>query len=146
MGTTHAFAVQAIYGVAASSPATFAHISGLAMGGPLTVDFGSASLHDFRTFDAGITYHDVEVIDILLGRNNDTFTVNKTLPDTITVLQGGGGSDNILVNSGGGPDSPLIIFGDTSQDGSFYDSVTSSITGRGRQFTNPGDDFIDARA
>jgi Ca2+-binding RTX toxin-like protein len=144
ISATHAHAIAAIYDVASLESTDFGHVSGLGMGGPLTLDFGTPSVPDERTFDAGITYHDVEVVDVLLGRGDDIFTVDATVSDVITVVQGGGGNDMIFVNDGGGAESPLIVFGDTSQDGMLYDSTTAIITGRGREFPNPGDDFIDA--
>ncbi|MHC4618339.1 MAG: hypothetical protein ACYTEQ_11370 [Planctomycetota bacterium] len=136
----------------------FANISGLNMGGVFELDFGTPGNPDVRTFDGGVTYHGIEVVDILLGQGNDQFTVETTLNDVITVIQGGGNSlgaplttpfgdisgDYIVVNGGGGSNSPLIIFGETSQDGLFYDSTTASITGHGREFPNHGNDIIDA--
>ncbi|RJR48541.1 MAG: calcium-binding protein, partial [Desulfobacteraceae bacterium] len=136
----------------------FGNISGLNMGGEFSLDFGTQEEEDVRLFDGGVTYHGVEVVDILLGQGNDSFTVEHTVKDTITVVQGGGNGavpivtsegdilgDYLKVTGGGGPDSPLIILGDTTQDGRFYDSTTANITGRGRAFTIHGDDLIDAR-
>ena len=57
---------------------------------------------------------------------------------SITVVHGGGGADTITVTGGGGPTAPLVVFGDTSQDGSFYDATTLAQTGRGREFSNSG--------
>ncbi|MBA3348546.1 MAG: hypothetical protein H0T13_08305, partial [Actinobacteria bacterium] len=127
----------------------FAQIGGLGMGGPRSFDFGTPAAPDVRTFAAGITYHEVEVVDIMLGQGDDEFTIDATLEGSITVVQGGGnrtptGADRITVNGGGGASSPLIIFGDTSQDGSFYDTVTAAITGRAREFQYAGNDVIDA--
>jgi hypothetical protein len=150
VSAAHALALEEIYEKTLSRT-DFGHISGLGMGGPLTYDFGTASQPRSRTFAAGIAYHEMEVVDIRLGTNDDRFTVHTTLPGTITVVQGGGGSDTITVLGGGGPAAPLVIFGDGSQDGRSHDShqaVDGRIlqTGRARQFTNPGDDVIDASA
>src|SRR5262249_40586500 len=89
-------------------------------------------------------YRQTEVVDVLLGQGNDTFTVNATLGGAITVVQGGGGADAITVKGGGGAASPLIVFGDTSQDGSWDDSTNANVPGRARQFSNFGNDNIDA--
>jgi Ca2+-binding RTX toxin-like protein len=152
----------------------FGTIAGLQMGeglDPLVLNFGTLEEPIERTFFRGITYHGLEVANIHLGQNDDTFTVEATvvtpmldgegLPTgevsgTITVVQGGGGSDTITVSGGGGSIAPLIVFGDTSQDGTFYNSTTESVTDYlngdstvvplGRQFNNPGDDVIDASA
>ena len=153
----------------------FGHIEGLRMGeglDPLIVDFGTSQATDERSFERGITYHGLEVVDILLGQGNDTFTVTETveteqtdistgLPTgvtegTITVVQGGGGDDTVTVTGGGGDIAPLVVFGDTSQDGSFYNSTTAELTDYlngvstivplAREFTNPGNDTIDASA
>ena len=135
----------------AISAAEFGQIGGLDMGGPLTLDYGTAGAHDFRTFSRGIAYHDIEIVDVLLGRNADTFTVDATTAGSITVVQGGGGSDHITVTgNSGGPTSPLVIFGDTSQDGFFYNSTAGSLTPTGNANGYPvgmyGDDVIDASA
>ncbi|HSG90608.1 MAG TPA: hypothetical protein VLA56_15440 [Pseudomonadales bacterium] len=56
--------------------------------------------------------------------------------------------DAIVVTGGGGVDSPLVIFGDTSQDGSRYDSlpVLGEQTGNALFFATHGNDVIDASA
>ena len=101
----------------------------------------------------------------------------------LTTAHGGGGDDTIIVCNPlsavpcglvGGPDSPLVIYGDTSQDGSWY-SGTAGVDGfehgpkpfdqfaalglpdanneddewflaQGDTFANPGNDMIDGRA
>jgi Ca2+-binding RTX toxin-like protein len=150
----NASGLETVYEVAAGGidVAEFGNLSGLNMGGPLTLNFGTPEQPDNRTFDGGVTYHGVEVVDVLLGTNRDSFTVNATLEGAITVVQGGAGDDTIDINGGGGAASPLVVFGDTSQDGFYYDSTTGNITGRGRTyFGDPvelfpvgGDDTIDA--
>ena len=122
--------------------AQFGEIDGLEMSGPLTFSEG---LPQPLTFAGGITYRNVDVVNVMLGNGNDTFTVDNTTPGSITVVQGGGGNDHLIANGGGGPGSPLILLGDTTQDGHFYDSTTSNINGhaRGEHFTS-GKDTIDA--
>ena len=83
----------------------------------------------------GITYLAVEILDVLLGTGNDTFTINGTMtPDGvqggITVVHGGAGDDTIAVKPAAGSGSttvtlasPLVIYGDTSQDGGEYNDV-----------------------
>jgi Ca2+-binding RTX toxin-like protein len=58
------------------------------------------------------------------------------------------GGDTIIVTGGGGPDSPLVIYGDTAQDGRRYDSRPdlNIFTGNAMTFINPGNDVIDASA
>jgi Ca2+-binding RTX toxin-like protein len=143
----HVSGIAAIYGVSeeAIDPTAFGNVSGLGMGGDLTLNFGTDAQPDDRIFDGGITYHGVEVVDILLGQGDDAFTVDHTIDGAMTVVQGGGGDDTITVNGGGGDASPLIVFGDSSQDGLFYTSTTADITGGARSFADPGDDTIDAR-
>ena len=108
---------------------------------------------------SGVTYRAVEVLDVLLGTNDDTFTINGTLtadgvqnPSApqgqqggITLVQGGGGNDTITVNGGGGPTSPLVIFGDTAQDGREYSGTVGTLSPYGTAYPAPGDDVIDAR-
>ncbi|MDX6411835.1 MAG: hypothetical protein QOE91_1351, partial [Gaiellaceae bacterium] len=144
---SEAAALAAIYGVlpAAIDRPSFGQITGLNMGTGLALDFGDVGAPDVRTFDGGIAYHGIEVVHTLLGRNDDTFTVNGTVAGSITVVEGGGGNDHLIANAGGGAGSPLILFGDASQDGHSYDTTTGHITGRGREFPSAGNDTIDAR-
>ena len=109
----------------------------------------------------GIAYLALEILDILLGIGNDTFTVNGTMtPDGvqggITVIHGGAGSDTIAVRPAAGSGSttvtlasPLVIYGDTSQDGSEYNDVPGTPALYARHFAViPGNnqDTIDASA
>ncbi|MFO7963509.1 MAG: Calx-beta domain-containing protein [Desulfobacterales bacterium] len=121
------------------------------------------------TFPGGITFDDIEITEILLGQGNDTFNIAATstgTPDAddyiVTVIHGGGntevtdpdtgetvmGGDAITVTGGGGPASPLVIYGDTSQDGSRYDSRPDLgiFTGNALYFDSHGNDVIDASA
>jgi Ca2+-binding RTX toxin-like protein len=117
------------------------------------------------TFLGGITFDDIEITDIMLGQGNDAFSISATSAGTpgagdkvVTVVHGGGntmladgvtmGGDTITVTGGGGAASPLVIYGDTSQDGSRYDSRPdlNLFTGNAAVFQHAGDDVIDARA
>ena len=69
---------------------------------------------------AGVTYANLETLEVLLGTGNDTFTVTGTAAGAITAVHGGGGGDHIIVTGGGGPTSPLLVYGDTTQDRSRY--------------------------
>ncbi len=137
--------LAAIYGVAAASLplAEFGAIAGLGMGGTTTMKSGSQLGAADLGFEGGVTFRNVEVVDVLLGTGADEFTVKGTTPGSITVVQGGGGADR-LTSLGHATGSALVLFGDTSQDGSFYDSTTGTPTFRARQFRNPGDDTLDA--
>lgn len=106
----------------------FANINGLDMGDDLTIDFGVAGSHDYRTFAGGLTYHGLETVEIMLGTGNDTFEVQTTVEGSITAVHGGGGDDHITVTGGGGADAPLILFGDTTQDGRRYGFETAAMT------------------
>ena len=130
------------------NPLEFGLISGLSMVSQnLVLNFGTAQTADNRTFLAGITYRNVQVLDVMLGQNNDTFTVDATpvqpqailgldpngpistgVDDSITVIQGGGGNDTLIANGGGGPNSALILLGDTTQDGRFYNTTTAQLS------------------
>jgi Ca2+-binding RTX toxin-like protein len=102
---------------------------------------------------AGISYSDIEVLEIMLGQGNDLFTVESTLRTDgyhggITVIHGGGGGDTIIVNRQAhedGGDSALVVFGDTSQDGSRYAGVSGVSSPLAISFTYAGNDVIDAR-
>ena len=91
----------------------------------------------------GIEYHDIEVIETLLGTGNDNFTVSNTAKGAITVVHGGGGDDTLTV-TGSDSDGVLILLGDSVQDGSAYNATSLQKTEKGREFNNPGNDTIDA--
>ena len=91
------------------------------MGGDLHFVDSHGGTHDFK---GGINYSNFETLEVMLGRGNDSQTVNGWMPSTdgtrgpMTIVHGGGGSDNIVVNGQGGANSALVVFGDTSRDGS----------------------------
>ncbi|NGP18574.1 calcium-binding protein [Devosia aurantiaca] len=123
-------------------------INGLGMGGglpPITADMGNGAA---KTFDRGITYTGLHVVEVLLGQGDDTFTIESTALDTMTVVHGGGGSDTLKVKthdaSGAKALGPIVLFGDTSADGSRYSSTLEKINGQAFHFSNPGNDTIDA--
>lgn len=129
---------------AAAHVKEFGNITGLGMADKQALDFGLGGVPDVRNFHGGIVFHDVEIADTMLGTGKDTFTVETTLPDMITVVQGGGGDDTLIANDGGGANSPLILLGDTTQDGRFYDSTTFLPNGHARAFFKAGNDTLDA--
>ncbi len=138
-------------GAIQSGTMTETNISGFDMGSiDLELNFGTAAVEDIRTFKAGINYEQFEVVELLLGSNNDTLTIESTALNALTVVHGGGGNDNISVvaTSGtanaGGADRTLAIFGDTTQDGLRYNSRTGALDGSGREFPlGGGNDVID---
>jgi len=72
-----------------------AEITGLGMGG-------------------GVAYDTLEALDVRLGSGNDTMTVSGTASGTATAIRGEGGNDTVTVTGGGGPTSPLVLFGDAA--------------------------------
>src|SRR5262249_38693659 len=110
------------------------------MGGDLHFADSHGGTHDFR---GGINYSTVETLEGLLGRGGDTLTVNGWMPSTdgtrgpMTVVHGGGGGDHITVNGQGGSNSALVVFGDTSQDGSRYGGVSGRASPDAIAFNNP---------
>ena len=72
----------------------------------------------------------IEIIEVMLGKGDDTFTVtgNNAYSDNtqdvpITAIHGGGGGDTITIEEGdltNAPETYLIVYGDTSADGSRY--------------------------
>ena len=102
-------------------------ISGLGMSTDLTLNTGTAGSPVLVTYPGGITYRDLEIVEVLLGTGNDQFAIQSTLTTTavhggITAVHGGGGDDAIAVTGGGGPSSPLVVYGDSSEDMSRYAS------------------------
>ena len=130
-------------------------LTGFEMGGDLTVNQGTAAAPDFLYFGGGITYNGFEIVEILLGKGNETLTIDDTGdrdekahvspdPATITAVHGGGGDDTIFANNRG--NGPLVIYGDTSQDGVRYSNDQPAASVNGTKFNNPGNDTIDASA
>jgi hypothetical protein len=123
-------------------------------------DLGDGS--SLITIPGGITFDDIEITEVMLGQGNDTMTVSATSTGTsgvgfnvVTILHGGGnrllsggvmGGDTFTITGGGGAASPLVVYGDTSQDGKRYDSQPGLglMTGNAISFTNHGNDVIDA--
>jgi hypothetical protein len=128
--------------IAQSGVLTDSNISGLGMGSDLDVDLGK----NIFTVPGGISYQDVEIVDVRLGSADDTFIVESTSDGVLTIVHGGGGADELTVTGGGGVNAPLVLFGDTSQNGLQYNSTTAALTGNGRKFETHGDDIIDASA
>lgn len=90
-----------------------------------------------------ITYRDVEVVEVLMGSGNDEFTVADTAQGAITVIHGGGGDDSINV-TGSNSDGALILLGDTVQNGSTYNATSLLKTDKGREYTQAGNDTLNA--
>ena len=94
----------------------------------------------------------MQVVDVLLGSRSTSvateglFTVSATVSGSITVIQGGGGDKKLVATGGGGASAPLVLLGNTTQDGSFYNSTVTAITGAGWVYSNPGQSIIDASA
>ncbi|MEH6829476.1 MAG: calcium-binding protein [Sulfitobacter sp.] len=113
--------------------------------GPILVDYAK-----------GITIQTVEIVDVLLGSGDDVFEVLDTnrfsdnlvdLP--VTAIHGGAGADHITITGGAGPESLLVVYGDTTTDGSRYNYLGGAPTGGGLVFDGyeaPEDhgDIIDA--
>ena len=92
----------------------------------------------------GMTYGNLEILRVLLGTGVDTFSVSVTADGMITAVHGGGGSDDITITGRG--DSPLVVYGDTSEDRSQYASTVGTIEpGLANDFANDlVNDTIDA--
>ncbi len=90
---------------------------------------------------SGVAIVGLETVDLLMGSGDDTVTVHNTAAGQATAVHGGGGSDT-LTATGRGDNAPLVLFGDTAQDGSFY----TGNFGEAALFTNHGDDVISAAA
>ncbi|MDX6679029.1 MAG: hypothetical protein QOE31_3081, partial [Solirubrobacteraceae bacterium] len=125
-----AHALVGIYGrpVIASD---FRLLSGMGMGSGLTLDFGTAAAPDPATFDGGVTYANVEVLNIALGRAADTLTIDSTHSGT-THVSGGDGADTILVKTISGPTTLATGAGDdlviVRSDAGLVDEIAALLT------------------
>jgi len=94
-----------------------------------------------------VNYSNLEGLEIMLGSGDDSFTVDSTASGTVSAIYAGGGSDTVTVTGGGGANSPLLIFGDTTNNGEPYSGTPGVITPwKAYSFGNPGNDVIDASA
>jgi Ca2+-binding RTX toxin-like protein/Ca2+-binding EF-hand superfamily protein len=131
-------------------------LTGFEMGGDIAVEEGTTASPMTVYYGGGITYNGFEIVEVLLGKGNETLTVNDTGdrdaknpditddPATITAIHGGGGDDTITINERG--NGPLVVYGDTSEDGVRYSNNEPSGSINGTTFNNPGKDTIDASA
>jgi Ca2+-binding RTX toxin-like protein len=131
-------------------------LTGFEMGGDLAVNQGSTEASDLLYYGGGITYNGFEIVEVLLGKGNETLTIDDTGdrdekdplvttdPATITAIHGGGGNDTIFANNRG--DGPLVLYGDTSEDGFRYSNAQPAASVYGTKFNNPGIDTINASA
>ena len=130
-------------------------VTGFGLAGPLT--FTSTSFGEPTIVPGGISFGGVrfvggvwvtdpllttlEVVDLMLGPGHDDLTVTgSAVPGvdistgvvarhgTLTIVQGGGGADQITVTGGGGPGAPLVVYGDTSQDGLWYGGAANVLS------------------
>ena len=69
------------------------------MGGQLQVDQGTEGSPNIVTYGGGITYDDFEIVELLLGKGDETLTISATAGDAVTAVHGGGGSDTITVTA-----------------------------------------------
>ena len=134
-------------------------VNGLGMGtGTVQFNEGTPTAPILVDYYQGISMRTVEIIDVRLGDGDDTFTIegtntasDNTVDLPVTAVHGGGGSDTITVTGGAGPDSLLVIYGDTVYDGSDYSYIGGAPNGSGVVFNAvdfPQDhaDVIDASA
>jgi hypothetical protein len=135
-----------VYGVDASAldATSFGNIGGLNMGGEMVLGHSANTQGVSPTYMGGVTYHDMQIVNVMMGAGGDDFTVGGTTAGSITVVQGGGGDNTLTATGGGGVNAPLVLFGSTSQDGQFYNSSTSNLSGGARIFTNVGNNTLDA--
>ena len=169
-------------------------VTGFGMAGPLT--FASTAFGESATLPGGISFAatlvaggvvttdpartTLEVVSLLLGPGADALLVTGSVAPAVdlstgvvaahgglTVVHAGGGGDLVTVTGGGGPASPLVLYGDTSQDGRWYGgssaalsfvdlgskpfvgvvgSAPTFVVGQAVAFTAPGNDTIDAAA
>ncbi|MEH6515891.1 MAG: matrixin family metalloprotease [Halioglobus sp.] len=128
-------------------------LTGLGLGADKTFEITEEGVTRFETYGGGITVNAFESVEILLGSGDETLVIddtgdrdekNSAAPDpaTITAVHGGGGSDNITINGRG--NGPLVVYGDTSENGERYNNSSDAASENGSSFANPGDDIIDA--
>ncbi|MCE8556437.1 calcium-binding protein [Ruegeria pomeroyi] len=105
---------------------------------PGGISWGTQVVDVSGNFSTDPLLSSIEILNIMMGRGDDALRIDGTLQPTtsgqggetaihggLTMIHGGGnrtenGGDLIMVDGGGGSESLLVIYGDTSQDGLFY--------------------------
>jgi hypothetical protein len=105
---------------------------------------GNREIQPGVTYGGGITLNGFEIVEVLLGKGNESLAISDTSDHAITAIHGGGGDDTITISNRG--DGPLVVYGDTSQDGVRYSNNQPAASIHGTSFSNPGNDTIDATA
>ncbi|MEX0323828.1 MAG: LEPR-XLL domain-containing protein [Puniceicoccaceae bacterium] len=127
-------------------------LTGFDMGGDLVLDQGTEGAPDLVTFGGGITYGDLEIVEILFGKAEENLLINATDTGVITVVHGGGADDVFTVDEDGGNltvNGPLVLYGDTAENGlepgGRYSGESGVASGNALAFNNPGDDTINGQ-
>ena len=108
---------------------------------PQTGTLTSSTITGLDLPGVAINYANLQTVQVLLGIGDDNFTVASTDNSTMTIIEGGGGSNTITVAQSTGP---LVIYGNESASGAEYSSAPGAINGTGYSFTNFGTNIIDA--
>ena len=101
------------------------------------------------TYENGISWSNLDTVEIYLGRGDDKLTVDTTAAtvnskdglQTMLVVEGGGGANTIDVTASS---DPLVLYGAESGSGVEYNSAPGALTGNAFAFSNFGNDVIDA--
>jgi Ca2+-binding RTX toxin-like protein len=119
---------------------TGSNLSGLGMGGDLTLDG--------QVFAGGITYHNLEIIDIALGSGDETLAIQSVAPNAITLVRGNAGNDTFNITAPASAGSMLVVYGDNAASTTFRstggnDTIDASASSLAATFYGgPGNDTI----
>ena len=129
----------------------FGRITGLGMTPGVGAAAGSifqASEAGIHGYDRGIVFHGVQSVNTMLGQGDDTYTVRHAPVGTVTLVQGGGGNNTLVVQGEtvGGASRPVLLFGSTSQDDRYYTATPGHrVAGQALAFGRAGNNVLDAR-
>ena len=107
-----------------------------------------ASEAGIHGYDRGIVFHGVQSVNTMLGQGDDTYTVRHAPVGTVTLVQGGGGNNTLVVQGDtvGGASRPVLLFGSTSQDDRYYTATPGHrVAGQALAFGRAGNNVLDAR-
>ena len=114
-----------------------------------TLTFTNPTTHVTSQFEGGISFTNLDAVQILLGSGDDNFNIDTTAPTlnaddgdkTLISVEGGGGSNTITVTASS---DPLVLYGADSPTGVEYNSAPGAITGNAYQIKSFGTDTINA--
>ena len=111
-----------------------------------TISATSITSNTGTVYEDGISFVNLDAVELFLGTGNDTFTIDTTQPtinaddgkQTMMVIEGGGGSNTINVTASS---DSLVLYGADSGSGVEYSGLPSELTPDAYNFIAQGHNY-----